>query len=908
MSDSRDPELSEDPAPAADASGTEGSRLWFEHLADATPDIIFVLDIVENRNVYSSRSLSEVLGYDPLEFKSIENILQQVIPQPDLDSAARFYAAMRDAQRGEVRQISHRAFHRSGAIRWIENRVTPFSWDPDGRVREVIGIAADVTSRHELEIEHARLANLIEHSDDFIAMADFDGFLTYINAGGRRLIGLDPSRDLRTVRITDYVAPEWSEKFRDEVLTILRKTGQWKGEMQLMHLGTGERIDVDRNTYVLNDPDTGEPVGYATVTRDIRKQKMAEDQLRRSEELVRTIAENSTQGLAMMNERGYCTYANHSWLVMTGYSREEIASRPLHDLVHHHNAGGHPLPKDKCPIDRALPENFSLRAHEDMFFKKDGTSFPVICSASPVFKNGRPVSTVVEIRDVTEAKRAEIALRQSEEEFRTLADNISQLAWMADPSGSLFWYNRRWFEYTGTRFEDMKGWGWRTIHHPDHLERVEAKFRSAVESGAAWEDTFPLRGADGVFRWFLSRALPIRDEQGNVVRWFGTNTDITELRETQEALRQADRLKDDFLATLSHELRTPLSAILGWTQLLRKGKSTPDDFALALETIHRSARAQADLIEDVLDISRITGGRMRLERKAADPAAIVEAALATIAPAAEAKEIRIESSVDRTIGEMYADPGRLQQILWNLLSNAIKFSPRESRVTLTLRRESDTAVFEVKDNGPGITPEFLPHVFDRFRQADSSTRRAHGGLGIGLSLVKELTYMHGGNVSVRSAPAEGATFRVTIPIVQSDAPAPASPGDDTTGSRKRLHGVRTLVVDDDPDARLIIATMLRKRGAAAIEAASVEEALDAIERERPDVVITDIAMPGRDGFDLIDSMRSDSRLDSIPVLAVTAHPAAEAEDAARSRFAAHLRKPIDPSQLARAVARAVGRE
>lgn len=884
------------------------SRLWFEHLAEATPDIIFVLDIVTNRNVYASRSLWGVLGYDPAEFSSMDNILQRVIPAVDLDAASRFYAAMRDAQRGEVRQLSHRALHKNGSIRWIENRVTPFSWDPDGRVREVIGTAADVTARHELETGHARLANLIDHSLDFIAMADFEGKLTYINAAGRQLIGLDPSRDIRTVNITDYVPPEWSAKFRDEVLTTLRATGQWRGEMQLMHLGTGERIDVSRNTYVINDPDTGEPAGYATVTRDIRHQRKSEDELRRSEELVRTIAENSTQGLAMVDEHGYCTYANHAWLAMTGYTREEMASKPLHDLLHHHHAGSHPFPKDKCPIDRALPENFSLRAHEDVFFRKDGTTFPVVCSASPILKEGRPASTVVEIRDITEARRAEVALQQSEEEFRTLADNISQLAWMADPSGSLFWYNHRWFEYTGTTFEEMKGWGWKSVHHPDHLDRVVEKFTSAVRIGEPWEDTFPLRGADGVFRWFLSRALPIRDSGGNVVRWFGTNTDITELRETQERLREADRLKDDFLATLSHELRTPLTSILGWTQLLRKGKSGPDDVANALETIHRSARAQADLIEDVLDISRITGGRMRLERRSADPAAITDAALATIAPAAEAREITIESSVDREIGSMYADPGRLQQILWNVLSNAIKFSPRGSRVALTLRREGDAAVFEVSDNGPGITPEFLPHVFDRFRQADSSTRRAIGGLGIGLSLVKELTHLHGGNVSVKSAVGEGATFRITIPIVQGDATEEASIGEESTGVRRRLRGVRALVVDDDDDARVIIGAMLRKSGAETTEAASVDEALIAIERDRPDVVITDIAMPGRDGFDLLDALRASRPHSMIPVLAVTAHPAAETEEAARARFTAHLRKPIDASELTHAVARAVGRE
>ncbi|MFZ2492983.1 MAG: PAS domain S-box protein [Thermoanaerobaculia bacterium] len=771
----------------------------------------------------------------------------------------------------------------------------------------------DVTHRVNADIERTRLASLLEHSTDMIALADFEGRLTYMNSGGRQMLGMPLDGSLEGMRLTDYVPPEWLSRFQSEILATIREKGHWDGEMQLQHVVSGERIDVARSAYLVRDS-AGQPVGYGTVARNITARKQTEEALRRNAELITTLTENSTLGLAMMDERGYCTYANPALLAMTGLTSEEIGSATLHSLVHHHYADGRPYPIDECPIDRALPENFDVRAHEDVFFRKDGTMFPVQVAASPIFKDGRPVSTVIEIRDMTAPKAAEAALRESEERFRALADNISQLAWMADASGWIFWYNQRWFDFTGTTLKEMEGWGWRKVHHPDHVASVVQAVERGWAEGRGWEATFPLRRHDGVYRWFLTRATPQLDASGRVVRWLGTNTDITDLRDTQEtlrhtaeALRDADRLKDEFLATLSHELRTPLTAILGWTQMLKLGLVTPAESQIALDTINRSAKAQADLIEDVLDISRITTGKMRLERRLQDPASVTEAALATIAPAAEAKGIAIHATLDHEIGPIFVDPNRLQQILWNLLSNAIKFSPRGATVELTLRRASENAEFEVRDEGPGISAEFLPHIFERFRQADSSTRRTYSGLGLGLALVKELANLHGGSVSVRSTLGKGSTFTLSLPMGHAPLSSNTSHNVAAVAGSAPLEGIHVLVVDDNPDSRLLISTMIRKLGAIATEAGSVEHALSLMERARPHVVLTDIAMPERDGFDLLKEVRARSTYTRIPVLAVTAQLDREGEASALAAgFSGYLRKPIDPQDLAERISALIG--
>jgi CheY-like chemotaxis protein/two-component sensor histidine kinase len=375
-------------------------------------------------------------------------------------------------------------------------------------------------------------------------------------------------------------------------------------------------------------------------------------------------------------------------------------------------------------------------------------------------------------------------------------------------------------------------------------------------------------------------------------------------------------MKDEFLATVSHELRTPLTAILGWARIIRGGKLDAARFMRGLDVIERNGRAQAAIIDDILDVSRIITGKLRLELDAIDIPAVVQAAMDTVRPAADAKNIRLEWSSDLSSQRYSGDPDRLQQIVWNLLSNAIKFTPKDGHVEIVTTQINSHLEIRVSDSGQGIHPAFLPHVFDRFRQADGTSTRRHGGLGLGLAIVRHLVELHGGTVHVDS-PGEGlgAMFTVRLPVraVQVPARAPREALPSRLNPRLQnqpLAGLSVLVVDDEPDARELIATVLEQAGARALIAGGAQAALDLLAREQPDVLLSDIGMSGSDGYALMREVRrlSPEQGGLIPAAALTAYSRAEdARQAIESGFQRHVSKPVEPEALIAQVAALAGR-
>jgi PAS domain S-box-containing protein len=377
-----------------------------------------------------------------------------------------------------------------------------------------------------------------------------------------------------------------------------------------------------------------------------------------------------------------------------------------------------------------------------------------------------PTCMVGVTQDISDRRHIEQSVRDSEERFRMLADNIAQFAWMADATGSRFWHNRRWLDYTGRTLEEMKGWGWQTVHHPDHVQAVVARLRRCVETGEPWEDTFPLRAADGTYRWFLARAVPIRDPNGRVVRWFGTNTDVTDQRAKEEALVLADRNKDEFLALVAHELRSPLSPILAAVRLLML--TGPPDPALQKlrETILRQTLHLSRVVDDLLDVGRIISGKLRLDHEVADLNAIVKQAMETCSPEIERRRHTLQSVLAESPFYVDVDAARIVQVVCNLLNNAAKYMRDGGRIELTVSAHDSMAVICVRDEGVGIGPEMLGRLFHRFVQVDSSRHRAQGGLGIGLALVKAIIDMHGGTVEATSEGiGKGSVFTVRLPTV-----------------------------------------------------------------------------------------------------------------------------------------------
>ena len=458
---------------------------------------------------------------------------------------------------------------------------------------------------------------------------------------------------------------------------------------------------------------------------------------------------------------------------------------------------------------------------------------------------------------------------------------------------------------------------------PDDRRAEELEVLAKVSSGEGVDHYETVRRRkDGTMIDISLTVSPVRDSTGKIVGASKVARDITERKRLAEAEHaqlirertfqaEANRIKDQFLATLSHELRTPLNAIIGWAEMLLAGTLTEQETVLGLKTIERNARAQIQLVDDLLDVGRITSGKMRLQIQSVDLVEIAKAAIDIVRPSATAKKIKINAEWKRPELFVQGDPDRLQQVAWNLLSNAVKFTPARGQVTVTVEPDSEgNACLVVEDSGAGIADRFLPHVFDRFRQQDGSLTRAHGGLGLGLAIVRQIVELHGGSVDVAS-PGEnkGSTFKVVLPGAATRRKTGVVTSSDSS-AETRLEGVRVLVVDDHVDDRDLLAIILRRQGAEVRSAESAAETLGILESWRPDVLVSDIEMPDEDGYTLIRKMRelADPSLSAIPAIAVTAH--ARIEDRQRAIGAGyeyHIAKPIDRTRLIDAVAAAAGR-
>jgi signal transduction histidine kinase/CheY-like chemotaxis protein len=524
--------------------------------------------------------------------------------------------------------------------------------------------------------------------------------------------------------------------------------------------------------------------------------------------------------------------------------------------------------------------------------------------------------------------------RGNEERFRELTESMPLPVWGVEPSGDVHACNRAWAEYSGLTAAQtgaMVGSPWM---YAQDAPRARSTWAEGVRSGAAFDlECRLLRQRDESFRWHLLRAVPERGVRAREGFWIVAGTDIDAQKTAEEergrlfereqrAREEAEatnRMKDEFLATVSHELRTPLNAILGWARIVRTGTLDPASLAHAMGTIERNAQVQARLINDILDTSRIVSGKLHLQVGEVDLEAIVGDAIDAVRPAADAKSIELAWASAHEGAPLFGDASRLQQVVWNLLSNAVKFTPKGGRVEVRVDRSDDSARVIVEDTGRGIGPAFLPYVFDRFRQEDATISREHEGLGLGLSIVRNLVQLHGGHVSVESAGlGQGAKFTVCLPTDGSAARRSAdrdasvlrwsSPPERPPREPRRLDGTTVLFVDDQFEARELVSLLLSRYGASVVAVETAEQAMGALGSAIPHVLISDIGLPVEDGYALIRRVRAlePSAGGNVPAIALTAY--ARPEDQRRAKhegFQVHLAKPVEPDELVDLVANLV---
>ncbi|AKG20413.1 PAS domain-containing protein [Calothrix sp. 336/3] len=941
-------------------------------------------------------------------------------------------------------QIEFRIVHSQHGLRWLLGRGR-FTLNQQGQPIRLSGINLDITDRKQIEQTLSRSEEfknrLLESSPDCIKVLDIDGRLLYMNAGGMCIMEID---DLNPYLNQEWVC-FWGEEFRplaEQALEVART-----GEVSVFRGFCPTAKGTPKWWEVIVSPirgASGHTEQVLSVSRDISDRRQTEQRLQESEERLRLGMQVAGFALAEIDYNTNTVTLSPEAAMLYGLSTEQltISREQFHDTFH---------PEDRAHLEQQIQDVLDpggagwftqdyrilwsngevkwLTVRKQVFFDRSN-SVP------------RPSHAILVALDITDRKQAEQKLQENELRFRTLADNISQLAWMTDEKGWIFWYNQRWFDFTGTNLGEMQGWGWQKVHHPDHVERVIGKINQCFTTGEIWEDTFPLRGKNGEYRWFLSRAVPIRDERGKVLRWFGTNTDITDLQEVESALRQseeryrrladsipqlawmansegklldvnqrwiaftglsleeaqtlgwetvvhpedmavlvqawseaaqqgayyqaegrmrhvdgtyrwflhqaipqeneqgqivkwfgtatdieiqkkleldrdrllqqeqaareaaerANRIKDEFLAILSHELRSPLNPILGWTKLLQSRKLDAAKTVEALATIERNAKLQTQLIDDLLDVAKILRGKLVIDMTPLDLVAVIEAAIDTVRGAAMAKSIRLHTVLSQ-IGRISGDSARLQQVVWNLLSNAIKFTPNNGRVDILLERMGNQAQITVRDTGKGIRPNFLPHLFESFRQEDASTTRKYGGLGLGLAIARSLVEAHGGTITADSpGEGQGATFTVYFPLI--DIKPQIDPSEQSPTPVLDLTGVRVLAVDDEADARELLAMVLTTYGAEVLTVTSATEVLTALVSFQPDLLVSDIGMPDVDGYSLIKKIRalSPEQGGQIPAIALTAYAREEDHQRALSSgFQQQVTKPLEPEQLVQVV-------
>ena len=645
------------------------------------------------------------------------------------------------------------------------------------------------------------------------------------------------------------------------------------------------------------------------------------------------LLENVEDGIVACDSEGVLTVFNHAAREMHGLPERHIAAELWADYYDLYLPDGRTrMRKEEAPLFRAL-QGERLRNVEMVIAPKGGEPRTVLASGSAIHgPGGEKLGAVVVLRDFTERKDAQEALRRESALLHALMDNIPDAIYFKDTECRFTRVNSH-APYRGNKAPDE------VIGKTDFDFFVEEHARAAYEDeqrvmrtgvpiiDKEENEVYP----DGSTTWLSTTKVPIFDDAGRVTGIVGISRDITERKRAEESrielarehaarteAENANRLKDEFLAMLSHELRTPLTAILGWSKMLMDGHVAEETRAGALASIYRNARSQAQLIEDLLDISRIITGRLRIEARPVDLASVVEAAVASVRPTAQTKSLTIEAKLDPLAGAVSGDPDRLQQVVWNLLTNAVKFTPKGGLVEVRLARAGSQVEIAVSDTGQGIEPDFLPHVFDRFRQADSSTTRRHSGLGLGLAIVHHLVELHGGAARAESAGrGQGSTFRVVLPCAACELSgeevgeeSPAANANGASAALTSLEGLKVLAVDDDADARQLIDEILSRCGAQVRTAASASKALEALRLWMPDVLLSDIGMPDGDGYTLIERVRAlpTEHGGATPAAALTAY--ASAEDRARvlsSGYQAHLAKPIEPARLSALVAQLAGR-
>lgn len=740
-----------------------------------------------------------------------------------------------------------------------------------------------------------------------------DGRVILQNQSARRILGY-ASEDLSQEFFEQLIHSEDRPKAREwQSLLLSGAIKLYSLECRLRHT-MGHYVWTQVTVALQHSPHAPVTHSIATV-QDISERKKAEEKYRRAkEELHLHIAQleaiigHLPQAVLIFNREGELQRANPAAIRMQVQRLLAVAGEGSSPGLRLRSDDGQEIEPGDWLLDMALRgESVTDVIYEVLDSSDVPTSWYCFNTAPVLGQDGQLLLIILTVHDISHQKRSELALRESELRYRQLADSMPHIVWVSDPQGELTFFNRRWYEFTGTsEVKDYDDELWHALVHPEDLTEIQSRFAQCVQTGETLEIEVRLKNRQtAAYEWYLVKSAPAKNDRGEITSWYGTSTNIQHQKMVESKLRRADKAKDEFFAVLSHELRSPLNVILGYTDLLKRRESCPLDLDEAIEAIERNALAQTQLVGDLLEISRIIGGKLPFERQRFDPRVMIHDAFESVRFAAAAKEIELTATVDPGVQQLEGDPQRLRQILWNLLSNAIKFTPEHGAVRLSARGQGEWYEVRIEDTGIGLPPEALGHVFDRFWQEDTLETHRQFGLGLGLSIVRHLTEMHGGRVWAESeGRGQGAVFVVCLPLSRAlplEAKAPSKPRahelkSPMAAGGRELEGHCLLVVDDQEDATRLLHRILSDAGAEVHCASSGADAFKLFTQKKFDLVLSDIAMPDMDGLDLMRAIRSWERertQNATPAIAIATYAGEFSHvQATEAGFQRHLIKPI----------------
>jgi PAS domain S-box-containing protein len=866
-----------------------------------------------------------------LDENSAPEQLQQVIHAEDRDRVAK---AARDSleTRSQFR-AEFRIQHPKLGERWLASIGEPVR-EPSGRPTRMAGLTIDVTERKRGEAAVARLAAIVEASRDPIIGARLDGTIESWNAAAESLFSYTQTEVIGR-NIVTLIPHEHREGYADLLKQV--SSGEQPQHLESVRLTKeGRAVEVMLTVSPIRNA-AATIIGISEIVRDITERKRAAQALAAQREWFRVTLSSIGDAVIASDCDGRVTFMNAVAQKLTGWPAHDAEGKPLVTVFN--------IMSERTRERVDNPSETVMRtgriiglANHTVLIGRDGSERPIADSAAPISDgDGKILGVVLVFHDVSEQRRAQAALAEQREWFETTLESIGDAVIATDINRRVIFMNPVAEYLTGWRLEQARDRDSREVFkivNEETRQAVEDPISRVLNEGivVGLANHTVLIAADGDEHPIDDSGAPIRDREGRIVGVVLVFRDVSERRRADAAKQaslqerehllnserlaradaeRANRLKDEFVATLSHELRTPLTAILGWTQILQLHPGDTDRVQHGLSIIERNTRAQARLVSDLLDVSRIIAGKVRLDVEPVNLSAIVQAALETQLAAAETKGIVIRQSLDARIGEMIGDPARLQQVVWNLITNAIKFTPTGGHIDVSLRRVGSNAEIVIADSGIGINADFLSRLFDRFSQAERSSSRRFGGLGLGLSIVKELVQLHGGTV-VAESPGEGrgATFKVTLPITQPPREGAMDRSGDGEGNARtedasRLHDIRILVVEDESDARELIKRILEDCGAIVTTAATAQEGIETLSKNHPDMLVSDIGLPEVDGYELVRRVRARGPAEggAIPAIALTAFAGAEDRTRAlRAGYQAHVPKPIEPHLFVSVVA------